>query len=100
MICSNNIKGAHLVLEDNVTSAGTCYQIGSQCNCVSHPERIFYHRLTLSHSQVPLLMDNNKGRIKTKCKELTKYLDEHINIYIAKFRSFLDDDIDKRNLEA
>ena len=45
-------------------------------------------------------MDNNKGRIKTKCKELTKYLDEHINIYVAKFRSFSDDDIDKRNLKA
>src|SRR5438128_9960449 len=36
----------------------------------------------------PLLMDNNKGGIKTKRKELTKYLDEHINIYEAKFRSF------------
>ena len=41
-------------------------------------------------------MDNNKGGIKTKRKELTKYLDEHINIYEAKFRSFSGDDIDKR----
>ncbi|CAG8482485.1 1997_t:CDS:10 [Paraglomus occultum] len=48
----------------------------------------------------PLLLDNNKGGIKAKRKELMKYLDDNIQVQEDKINSFAGDELNKSSLEA